>query len=90
VVERARQGILPAYTTRGILSGVDGALIGEKTTPRHAPAKAAEAVRLLVEPPSAIGVLTDEIAMTLRTIALAAQHALTARRINDGQYATAA
>jgi len=54
LVERARRGELAACTTTGILSEVYGALTWEKTQPRHPPAQAANAVRLLVEPPSAI------------------------------------
>jgi predicted nucleic acid-binding protein len=50
LVEQARQGILLACTTAGILSEVYGALTWEKVEPRQDPAIAAEAVRLLVEP----------------------------------------
>jgi predicted nucleic acid-binding protein len=90
VVEQARQGNLPACTTTGILSEVYGALTWEKAEPRHAPAEAAEAVRLLVEPPSAIVVLTDGVEVTLRTLTLAAQHQLTARRVHDARHAATA
>lgn len=57
LVEQVREGGLPACTTAGILSEVYGALTWEKAEPRHSPTDAAEAVRLLVEPPSAIVVL---------------------------------
>lgn len=56
LVEHARQGILDACTTSGILSEVYGALTWEKAQPRHDPGEAAEALRLLVDPSSAIGV----------------------------------
>jgi predicted nucleic acid-binding protein len=90
VVEQARQGAVPACTTTGILSEVYGALTWEHAEPRHAPGEAAEAVRLLVEPPSAIVVLTDGVEVTLRTLALAAKHQLTARRIHDARHAATA
>jgi predicted nucleic acid-binding protein len=90
LVEQARQGILQARTTTGILSEVYGALTWEKAEPRHAPAEAAEAVRLLVEPPSAIAVLAEGAEVALRTLALAARHQLTARRIHDARHAATA
>ena len=74
LVEQARQGLLPACTTTSILSEVYGALTWEHAVTHHAPAEAAEAVRLLVEPPSAIVVLTGGIAVALRTLALAAKY----------------
>jgi predicted nucleic acid-binding protein len=51
LVEHARQGTLLACTTAGILSKVYGGLTWEKAEPRQELATAAEAVRLLVEPP---------------------------------------
>jgi predicted nucleic acid-binding protein len=90
VVEQARQGTLPACTTTGILSEVYAALTWEKAEPRHAPTEAAEAVRLLVEPPSAITVLAEGAEVALRTFVLAAQHHLTARRIHDARHAATA
>jgi predicted nucleic acid-binding protein len=90
VVEHARQGMVPACTTTGILSEVYGAWTWEHAVPRHPPAEAAEAVRLLVAPPSAIGVLGEGVAVALRTLALAAQHQLTARRIHDARHAATA
>jgi predicted nucleic acid-binding protein len=90
LVEHARQGTLPACTTTGILSEVYGALTWEQAVPRHAPAAAAAAVRLLVEPPSAIVVLGEGVEVALRTLALAAQHRLTARRIHDARHAATA
>jgi predicted nucleic acid-binding protein len=65
-------------------------LTWEHTVPRHAPAEAAEAVRLLVEPPSAIVVLMGGIAVALRTLALAAKYQLTARRVHDARHAASA
>ena len=59
LVEQARQGAFPACTTTGILSEVYGALTWEQAEPRHDPAEAAEAVRLLVEPPSTMVVLNE-------------------------------
>jgi len=90
LVEQARQGILLACTTAGILSEVYGGLTWEKAEPRQDPAIAAEAVRLLVEPPSAVVVLREDLEVGLRTLALAATHELTGRRIHDARHAAAA
>jgi predicted nucleic acid-binding protein len=90
LVERARLGELAACTTPGILSEVYGALTWEKAQPRHPPVQAASAVRLLVEPPSAIDVLEENLAVILRTLELAASHNLTARRVHDARHAAAA
>lgn len=81
LVEQARQGTLRVYTTTGILSEVYGALTWEQAEPRHTPDEAADAVRLLVEPPSSLAVLADGVDVALQTLALAAKHQLTARRV---------
>lgn len=90
LVEEARQGTLLACTTTGILSEVYGALTWEKAEPRHDSVQAAEAVRLLVEHPSALVVLTEGVEVGLRTLELAARHQLTGRRIHDARHAAAA
>jgi len=90
LVEQARQGLVCACTTTGILSEVYGALTWERAVPSHTPAGAAEAVRLLIEPPSAIAVLPDGVAVALQTLALAAHHQLTARRVHDARHAATA
>jgi predicted nucleic acid-binding protein len=90
LVEQARQGILLACTTAGILSEVYGGLTWERAEPRQDPATAAEAVRLLVESPSAVIVLREDLEVGLRTLALAATHQLTGRRIHDARHAAAA
>jgi predicted nucleic acid-binding protein len=90
LVEQARRGELVACTTAGILSEVYGALTWEKAQPRHPPVQAASAVRLLVEPPSAIDVLEENLAVILRALELAANHNLTARRVHDARHAAAA
>ena len=90
LVEQAREGILPACTTTSILSEVYGALTWEHAVPRHAPAEAAEAVRLLVEPAAAIVVLMSGIAVALLTLTLAAKYQLTARRVHDARHAATA
>jgi predicted nucleic acid-binding protein len=89
LVEQARRGELPACTTAGILSEIYGALTWEKAEPRHGPAEAARAVRLLVEPPSAIVVLSESLDAALRALELAAQHQLTARRVHDARHTAA-
>jgi len=52
--------------------------------------EAAEAVRLLIEPPSAIQIIEEGIEAILQALDLAAQHKLTARRTHDARYAGAA
>ncbi len=59
LVESARNGDLKVCTTTSILSEVYAALTWIKAQPPHSPTEAAAAVRLLVEPPSAIEVLSD-------------------------------
>jgi len=90
LVEQAQQGILLACTTAGILSEVYGALTWEKAEPRQASATAAEAVRLLVELSSAVIVLRENLEVGLCTLAMAATHQLTGRRIHDARHAAAA
>ena len=89
-MEAARRGEIQACTTAGILSEVYGALTWEKAEPRHEPEEAAEAVRLLVETPSAIGVLGVGYDETIATLGLSASHHLTARRVHDARHAAAA
>ena len=90
LVEEARRGIVSACTTAGILSEVYGALTWEQAQPRHAPTEAAEAIRLLVEPPSAIQVLTEGLEVALRLLDLSDEHHLMARRVHDARHAAAA
>jgi predicted nucleic acid-binding protein len=90
LIEQARQGQLIACTTAGILSEVYGALTWEKAEPRHSPTDAAQAVWLLVEPPSAIVVLSEGLEVVLQALKLAASHGLTARRVHDARHAAAA
>ena len=59
LVEAARSGDLPVCTTIGILSEVYAALTWAGAQPPHSPATAAEAVGLLIQPPSQIGLLED-------------------------------
>ncbi len=90
LVEAARRGEFASCTTAGILSEVYGALTWEKAEPRHDPVEAARAVRLLVDPPSAIVVLSENLEVALKTLELAAKHRLTARRVHDARHAATA
>jgi predicted nucleic acid-binding protein len=90
LVEQARRGELLACTTPGVLSEVYGALTWERAQPRHAPTVAAHAVQLLIAPPSAIRVLTEDWLTSLRALELAARYQLTARRVHDARHAAAA
>lgn len=90
LVEAARRGEHLACATSGILSEVYAALTWEQARPPHTPEEAARAVRLLIEPPSAIRVLEDGQAVALRTLQLAESHQLRAHRIHDARHAAAA
>jgi predicted nucleic acid-binding protein len=90
LVEAARRGERLACATSGILSEVYAALTWQQAQPPHTPEQAARAVRLLIEPPSAIRVLEGGQAVALRTLELAASHQLKARRIHDARHAAAA
>lgn len=90
LVEAARRGELPVCTTVGILSEVYAALTWEKAMPPHSPQQAAQAVRLLIEPPSAIRVLPTSIQSALLMLDLVVKHGLTARRTHDARHAATA
>ncbi len=90
LVEAARIGTFPACTTTGILSEVYAALTWQGALPPHSPELAAQAVRLLVEPPSAIEVLEEELDSCILMLDLAQKHHLKARRVHDARHAAAA
>ncbi len=90
LVEAARRGDILACTTTGILSEVYAALTWQQAEPPHDPEQAAEAVRLLVEPPSMIRILSDDQDVALRMLELAASQHLRARRVHDARHAAAA
>src|SRR5438270_9465454 len=90
LVEAARRGDILACTTTGILSEVYAALTWQQAQPPHDPEQAAEAVRLLAEPPSMIRILPDSQEVTIRMLELAAAHQLRARRVHDARHAAAA
>lgn len=90
LVEAARRGDTLVCTTTGILSEVYAALTWQQAQPPHDPEQAAEAVRLLVEPPSMIRILPDGRDAALRMLELAAAHELRARRVHDARHAAAA
>lgn len=90
LVEAARRRDLLACTTTGILSEVYAALTWQQAQPPHDPEQAAEAVRLLVEPPSMIHILPDGRDATMRMLELDDSHQLRARRVHDARHAAAA
>jgi predicted nucleic acid-binding protein len=90
LVEAARRGDMLVCTTSGILSEVYAALTWQQAQPPHDPEHAAEAVRLLVEPPSMIRILSDSQEVAIRMLELAASHQLRARRVHDARHAAAA
>ena len=90
LVERARRGEIAACTTASVLSEVYGALTWEGARPSHDPAEAADAVRLLVEAPSAIRILDVGYEVALLALHLTAAHGLRAGRVHDARHAAAA
>ncbi len=66
LVEAARHGDLLACTTTDILSEVYAALTWQQAQPPHDLEHVAEAVSLLVEPPSIIRILSDRHDVALR------------------------
>jgi len=90
IVEEARRGNFRACTSVGVLSEVYAALTWTGNSAPYTPAEAARSVRELVEPPSAIEVLSDSLDAALRHLRLAESHTLTARRIHDARHAATA
>lgn len=90
IVEAAREGTIKGCTTVGILSEVYAALTWIGAQPPHKPAMAARSVRLLVEIPSAIRVLSDDLDVSLKMLELAESYKLTARRVHDARHAATA
>jgi predicted nucleic acid-binding protein len=90
IVESARRGKLLACTTTSILSEVYAALTWVNAQPPHKPAEAANAVRLLIEPPSIIRILPDGFEASLKMLELAEKYRLTARRVHDARHAATA
>lgn len=90
LVEAARQGTLSACTTIGILSEVYAALTWIHAIPPHSPEAAANAVRLLIEPPSAIRVIHSNDQSVEVLLELVIKHQLTARRVHDARHAATA
>lgn len=90
LVEAARRGELRGCTTVGILSEVYAALTWAQARPPHSAEEASEAVRLLIEEPSAIWVLNTDVEAGLKMLDLVAMHRLTARRTHDAKHAATA
>ena len=87
LVEVARQGALAACTTIGILSEVYAALTWVNANPPQTPENAANAVRALVTPPSAIYVIHSDWRSIDLMLDMVVQHKLTARRVHDARHA---
>lgn len=90
IVEAVRRGELTACTFVGVLSEVYAALTWVGTQPLQTPQVASQAVRLLVEAPSAIRVLETNLTAGLKMLELAANHQLTARRVHDARHVATA
>lgn len=90
IVDTARRGELLARTTTSILSEVYAALTWVHAQPPPSPAEAANAVRLLVEPPSAIEILPDGFKASIKMLEISEKYNLTARRVHDARHAATA
>jgi predicted nucleic acid-binding protein len=90
IVEKARQGKFLASTTTSILSEVYAALTWVNAKPPHSPTEAANAVRLLVDPPSEIKILPDGFKTCKKMLELSQKYELTARRVHDARHAATA
>ena len=66
------------------------ALTWAQARPPHSPQEAAEAVRLLVEEPSAIRILNTGVEAGFKMLELVVAHQLTARRTHDARHAARA
>ena len=89
-VEAARAGTIRVCTTTGIISEVYGALTWQQAVPQRTPEQAAEVIVRLLELPSLIRILPDSTEAALKTMEIAAEHNLTARRIHDARHVAAA
>ena len=90
IVERARRGELSTCTSVGVLSEVYAALTWVGSQPPQPPEEASQAVRLLVEAPSAIRVLETNLKAGFKMLELASKHSLKARRVHDARHAATA
>ena len=90
IVEAARKGDLRACTSVGVLSEVYAALTWMQAINRHSPQEAQKVIARVIEPPSAIVILSDGLEAGLLHLELAAKHSLTARRIHDARHAATA
>jgi predicted nucleic acid-binding protein len=90
IVESARWGDLSVYTSTSILSEVYAALTWVNAQPQHSPSEAANAVQLLVKPPSAIKILSDGLEASIKMLEISEKYSLTARRVHDAKHAATA
>jgi predicted nucleic acid-binding protein len=90
IVEAARSGLVNATTTAGILCEVYGALTWHMSSPPQIPATAAAAVLAIINDPSQIGLLTDNLGAFQLAMSIAERCNLTARRIHDARHAATA
>ncbi len=90
LVEAARRGDMDACTSVGVISEVYGALTWSGSSSPLTPIDAAVAVALLIEPPSRIQIIGDNVDAALLCLQLATRHTLTARRIHDARHAATA
>lgn len=90
IIEAARRGEIPACATISILSEVYAALTWANAQPPHSPAEAANAVRLIIEPPSAIKILPERFESGIKMLELSEKYGLTARKVHDAKHAATA
>jgi predicted nucleic acid-binding protein len=90
IVESVRGGQLPGCTSAGVLCEVYASLTWQQACPRHEPEEAAQAVWLLVEPPSDLVVIDCGCDAVQAMLALAVAHSLRARDVHDARHAAVA
>lgn len=66
------------------------ALTWVNAQPPHSPTEAANAVKLLVEPPSAIEILPDGFKASIKMLEISEKFNLTVRRVHDARHAATA
>ncbi|MEA3352166.1 MAG: type II toxin-antitoxin system VapC family toxin [Chloroflexota bacterium] len=90
IVESARRGDFAACTSVGVLSEVYAALTWAGAQPPQSPLIASHAIRLLIDPPSSILVLTTNLDAGFIMLEILETCRLTARRTHDARHAATA
>ena len=90
LVEKARRGEILGCTSVSVLSEVYGALTWSGATVPLSATDACAAVKQLIEQPSLICVVGDDLQTAILSLELAEQHNQTGRRVHDARHAATA